>query len=266
MDRFDLARIAEQVDTEAYAHNRSDLVVQERMTRNGVVNNVLDYHTGEMTHELQVRQIFGWEQWMRLAAILPIDTLERQLIYNPPHNIVDLINHYETGHENAYGEVRVALLREVNHETGIHRAILMIYTIPHREFEDGIVLATEYSYGDDVHTAIRELFDDSPDLRIERLTELDIIGFVEDHNDAARLITEYFQPGFISMIFSDDEYNQAVPFQAIPPPRPQQLDLAHYYFAEMNNELLPGEDEDEDDEDALAIQNRENNDAVYAQG
>ena len=264
MDRFDLARIAEQVDTEAYAHNRSYLVVQERMTRNGVVNNVLDYHTGEMTHELQVRQIFGWEQWMRLAAILPIDTLERQLIYNPPHNIVDLINHYETGHENAYGEVRVALLREVNHETGIHRAILMIYTIPHREFEDGIVLATEYSYGDDVHTAIRELFDDSPDLRIERLTELDIIGFVEDHNDAARLITEYFQPGFISMIFSDDEYNQAVPFQAIPPPRPQQLDLAHYYFAEMNNELLPGEDED--DEDALAIQNRENNDAVYAQG
>ena len=266
MDRFDLARIAEEVDREAYAHNRSDLVAQERMTRNGIVNNVLDYRTGEMTHELQVRQIAGWEEWMRLAAILPIDTLERQLIYNPPHNIGDLINHYETGHENAYGEVRVALLREVNHETGIHRAILMIYTIPHREFEDGIVLATEYSYGDDVHTAIRELFDDSPDLRIERLTELDIIGFVEDHNDAARLITEYFQPGFISMIFSDDEYNQAVPFQAIPPPRPQQLDLAHYYFAEMNNELLPGEDEDEDDEDAFDIQIRENNDALYARG
>ena len=262
MDRFDLARIAEEVDREAYAHNRSDPVVQERMTRNGIVNNTIDYRTGEMTHELQVRQIAGWDEWMSLEAILPIDTLERELIYNPPHTIVDLINHYEIGHGNAYGEVRVALLREVNHETGIHRAILMIYTIPHREFEDGIVLATEYSYGDDVHTAIRELFDETPNVRIERLTEMDVIGFVEDHTDAARLITEYFQPGFISMIFSDDEYNQAVPFQAIPPPRHQPFDLAYYYFGEMNNELLPGEDA----EDALAIQNRENNDAVYAQG
>lgn len=264
MDRFDLARIAEEVDREAYAHNRSDLVAQERMTRNGIVNNVLDYRTGEMTHELQVRQIAGWEEWMSLEAILPIDTLERELIYNPPTNIIDMINHYETGHGNVYGDVRAALLREVNHETGIHRAILMIYTIPHREFEDGIVLATEYSYGDDVHTAIRELFDDSPNVRIERLTEMDVIGFVEDHTDASRLITEYFQPGFISMIFSDDEYNQAVPFQAIPPPRPQPLDLAHYYFAEMNNELPPGDDEDA--EDAFDIQIRENNDALYARG
>jgi hypothetical protein len=264
MDRFDLARIAEEVDREAYAHNRSDLVARERMTRNGIVNNVLDYHTGEMTHELQVRQIAGWEEWMRLEAILPIDTLERELIYNPPTNIIDLINHYETGHGNVYGDVRAALLREVNHETGIHRAILMIYTIPHREFEDGIVLATEYSYGDDIHTAIRVLFDESPNVRIERLTEMDVIGFVEDHADASRLITEYFQPGFISMIFSDDEYNQAVPFQAIPPPRPPRLDLAHYYFAEMNNELLPGEDEDA--EDAFDIQIRENNDALYARG
>jgi hypothetical protein len=39
------------------------------------------------------------------------------------------------------------------------------------------------------------------------------------------------------------------------------LDLSHYYFAEMNNELPPG-----DDEDAVDIQIRENNDALYARG
>jgi hypothetical protein len=226
------------------AHNRSNFVSEQRSFRNGQINNTNDYHTAHVNHEVQSIQIDSWELWHSLAELFPVGSIERDYFYNPRTDIANLLNYTAMGYGNYFGQVVVSLLREVNHETGIHRVVLMIYASPHRSFVDGDILTTSYSNGDQIHDLIRELFDLGNYTMVEYLSEIEMIGFVQNHTDAQLLLTDYFQPGFLSMNHSDNQYHQArhfieldEPHVAIPPPPiNHQHDVAHYYFAEMDND------------------------------
>ena len=253
MDRFEVARIATQVDQEAYDHNHSPETIAAMADRSDFINNTDNYLTGNITHEVQSRQIASREEWNQLSTIFPIGERGMDFFETPYPHIEQLLGHLDQGYGNAYGDLRISLLREVNHETSIHRAIFMVYVIPHQHLADGDFVFTEYSYGDATHTAICELFDENHYTYIERLTEYEILNFAANHADAAHLMDEYFQDGFVSMLFADDEYNQAQPFEGNqelipmgpPPPPAHGLDLAYLYLEEIANN--PDEDEDFDD-------------------
>ena len=244
MDRLALQRFFRLHMENVQAHNLSNFVSEQRSFRNAQINNVADYHTHHEHHEVQSTQIDSWDTWNQLSGLFPAGSNERDYIANPPANIQNLINIAEMGYGNYFGEVVVSLLREVNHETGIHRAVLMIYISPHRQFADGDILTTSFSYGDQVHQEITNLFDESPYTMVEYLSEVEMIGFVQHHNDAELLITDYFQPGFTSVVHSHGQHRPARPFIELdfpqvaipPPPINNQYDLAHYYFAEMPND------------------------------
>ena len=244
MDLADLRRNFEEILRRAAEHNRSNYVVERRDVRNSQINNTENYNTGNVTHEFQSTQIDNWDLWHSLGDLFPSDSPERRYIFNPPIHIVNLLDYMDMGYANYFGEIDVSLLREVNHETGIHRAILMIYCSPHKEFVDGDILTTSYSYGDEIHMAITNIFDESPYTSIDVLTEYEILQFVQNDNDAERLLTDYFLPGFVSMNYFDNENQQARPFFVFdaepevviqPPPIRNDIDVAFYFQAEMNN-------------------------------
>jgi hypothetical protein len=252
MDLYELERNFREILRQAAEHNQSNFVVERRSVRNSQINNTENYQTGNVMHEVQSTQIDNWDLWYSLGDLFPLDSPERQYILNPPIHIVSLLDYMDRGYGNYYGEIDVSLLREVNHETGIHRAILMIYCSPHKEFVDGDILATSYSYGDEIHEAITNIFDESPYTSIEFLSEYEILQFIQNDNDTERLLTDYFQPGFISMNYFDDQNQPARPFFVFdavpeivirPPPIQNDIDVAFYYNAEMNNQnnLAPWE-------------------------
>lgn len=254
MDRLALQRLFNQHMDNVREHNRSNFVREQRRYRDSLINNVADYYTHHQIHEVQSTQIDGWATWDQLSEIFPAGSNERDYIMNPPANIRNLINLAELGYGNFFGEVVVSLLREVNHETGIHRAVLMIYISPHRQFSDGDILTTSFSYGDPVHQAMTNVFDESPYTLVEYLSEVEMIGFVQNHNEAQGLIRDYFQPGFTSVI-----HGRARPFIELeqqevaipPPPVNNQYDLAYYFQQEMDNDpennIIPYWNENDDE-------------------
>jgi len=259
MNRLDLQRLFRIQMENVRVHNQSDFVRQQQHYRNSQINNVANYYTHQQTHEIQSTQIDTWQNWDQLIELFPAGSNEREYIMNPPANIRNIINLSEMGYGNYFGEVVVCLLREVNHETGIHRAVLMIYISPHRQFADGDILTTSFSYGDQVHQVITNFFDDSPYVSVEYLSEVEMIGFVQNHNDALHLMTDYFQPGFTSVVHSLGQIHPARPFielpqeevQIPPPPINNQYDVAHYYFQEMDNDpqnnIIPYWNENDDE-------------------
>lgn len=261
MDRLALQRFLRGQFVNIREHNLSNFVREERSYRNSLINNVADYHTHHRIHEVQSTQIDSWDTWDQLVEVFPAGSNERDYIMNPPANIRNLINLSEMGYGNYFGEVVVSLLREVNHETGIHRAVLMIYISPHRQFADGDILTTSFSYGDPVHQAMTNFFDEGPYTMVEYLSEVEITGFIQSHNDAQRLITDYFQPGFTSVVHSHGQHRPARPFIELdfpqvaipPPPVNNQHDVAHYYFAQMDNDqennIIPYWNENDDEID-----------------
>jgi hypothetical protein len=230
MDRFEVARIAAQVDREVEAHNQSPETAANTFERHCFINNTANYHTGHTVHEVRSIQIASREDWNRFQEI----NWGNRFFVNPPPYIAQLLEHFDQGHGNAYGDLEVQLLREFNPEDGVIRAIFIIYVIPHRRFVDGHVVFTEYTSGDETHQAIREMFDENPYAVFDQLTENDILNLVANDHDAAHLMDEYFYYGFDSVRFEEeeDEYNQA---QQLPPPPPpvDGLDMALLYLEEL---------------------------------
>jgi hypothetical protein len=254
MNRLELQRMFRRHMDNVREHNLSNFVREQRRYRDSVINNAAGYHSHDRNHEVQSTQIDSWDTWNRLDELFQEGSNEMDYIRNPPANIRNLINLTDMGYGNFFGEVVVSLLREVNHETGIHRAVLMIYISPHRQFADGDILTTSFSYGDPVHEAMTTLFDESPYTMVEYLSEVDMIGFVQSHNDAQHLIRDYFQPGFTSVIhgrarpFIELDFPQvAIP----PPPINNQYDLAYYFQQEMDNDpennIIPYWNENDDE-------------------
>jgi hypothetical protein len=200
MDRFDVARIAAQVDQEVEAHNQSPETAANTFERHRFINNTANYQTGHTVHEVRSIQITSRDGWNRFRAII----WWNDFAVNPPPYIVQLLEHFDQGRGNAYGDLEVELLRESNPENGVIRAIFMICAIPHRRFVDGHVIFTEYTSGDETHQAIQEMFDENPYSVFDQLTENDILNFVANDHDAAHLMDEYFYPGFVSMRFDEE--------------------------------------------------------------
>jgi hypothetical protein len=250
MDIIELARISQQLDREANNHNQAPETIEAVNNRNCFINNTAGYNTGNAVHEAQSLQIASREDWNNVGAIFPVDDRAREFFETPYPFIEELLRHFDLGHGNAYGDLHVSLLRELNQANGIYRAILMIYVTPHRDFVDGDFLFTEYSHGDATYLAIQEMFDENPYNYTEQLTEYDILNLAADQLDAEHLMNEYFYDGFVSMRFLDDEHNQAQPFEnhyvnQLPPPPPpdHDLDLAYIYFEQIAN--YPDEEFDE---------------------
>jgi hypothetical protein len=231
MDRFELARIARQVDQAAETHNQAPGTVEEVNNRNCFINNTAGYSTGNVVHDVQTLQIASREDWNNLGAIFPIDN--RDFFDYPRQYIEDLLSHFDQGHGNAYGDLLVSLLREENHENGIHRAIFIIFVNPHRRFLDGDFVFTEYTDGDATHLMIQEMFDENPYSMVETLTEYDILNLAASQLVAEYLMYEFFYDGFVSMRFVDEEQNQ--PQQLPPPPPEHELDLALIYIEQLAN-------------------------------
>ena len=239
MDRFQVARIAAQVDQEVEAHNQSPETAANTYERHRFINNTADYYTGHTVHEVRSIQITSRDDWNRFRAII----WWNNFVVNPPPYIVQLLEHFDQGHGNAYGDLEVQLLRESNPENGVIRAIFMIYAIPHRRFVDGHVIFTEYRSGDETHEAIAERFDENPYSVFDQLTENDILNLVANDDDAAHLMNEYFYPGFVSLRFDEeeeDEDNQA--YQMPPPPPVDGLDLALLYLEQLANPPVADEE------------------------
>lgn len=238
------------IDTEAQFHNTQSWIVDMVKTRQQYLSNIPNYTTGDVEHHLPTIQITSQEQWNKLN--LPLS-------YTPIW-LEQLLANLETpGSVFNFGELRVSLLRQRNEQNGQHDAIVLVYSIPHFEFCDGIISCMQYTDGSARHQIFTDLFDLAKDGFVAGLTETQILSYIANQSDIDHLLYRYFKPGFNSIPFDahyskmnlqfhfgpeceEDDYeyieheeqdDDEVEVKIPPPPKMDGLDLADLYFKEL---------------------------------
>jgi hypothetical protein len=229
------------IDQEAVYHNSSPNVALARQARSSLINNV-PYHSGTRIHHLPTIQIDSRNKW---------DTLDLGFEVVPQY-VANFLDHFDQGHENHFGELRVSLLRQENHETGYHDAFFLVHSIPHFQGIDGDIIQISYTSGSEREQLIRQFFDLSEYSIVLEMTEYQILEFLAHDDDAMYMLTNYFIYGFRSIRFDNqvpalqlqfyfdpeenEEYDEDQEEYMIPPPPIQNnIDLADLYFAEIAN-------------------------------
>lgn len=158
-----------------------------------------------------VRNIKGFEGMSRLMNCLSIQMYD-------PKDWNDLFGHEslrpelqqyasnywryildETGTIPYTGELEVSLLLEENAipaRPGVHRALFLIYTNPHKQFHDGHIIGIEFGEGSYTHQVIQRIFHVGTRAHIQEITQRDMLTFLADDDEMDTLLREYFLEDF----------------------------------------------------------------------
>lgn len=115
---------------------------------------------------------------------------------------VDAVLRYDqdtTGTVPFKGHLEVSLLLEENvHPVrpGIYRAVFLIYTSPHKQFQDGHIVGIEFGEGSHTHQTIQRIFDVETRAIVQEITQYDMLTFLADEDEMNTLFYEYFTQGF----------------------------------------------------------------------
>jgi len=106
------------------------------------------------------------------------------------------------------GRIEIALLMEKNYRPGVHLAILLFHSRPHRQFHDGHVVQIEFGEGSHTHQIIEKLFDIQTCATVVQMSEYDILEYLADDNDMYDLLYGVFMQDFNPMRFgiNQNEY------------------------------------------------------------
>jgi hypothetical protein len=100
-------------------------------------------------------------------------------------------------------ECKVTIMLEHNYRPGIHLAILLIYTNPHRQFYDGHIVQIEFGEKSHTHQNIERLFDlKKSSTQVVQMSENDILMFLADDDEVSDLIYGCFINRFNPIRFS----------------------------------------------------------------
>jgi hypothetical protein len=105
----------------------------------------------------------------------------------------------ETATVKDTGELEVSLLLEENAipaRPGVHRALFLIYTQPHKQFHDGHIVGIEFGEGSYKHQVIQRIFHVGTRALIEEITQRDMLTFLADDDEMDTLLREYFLEDF----------------------------------------------------------------------
>jgi hypothetical protein len=97
------------------------------------------------------------------------------------------------------GNLEVSLLLEENVHpvrSGIHRAVFVIYTALHKQFQDGHIIGIEFGEGSHTHQTIQRIFDMETRAIVQEITQYDILTFLADDDEMNTLLYEYLLQGF----------------------------------------------------------------------
>ena len=173
--------------------------------RLATINNTDGYLTGNRVLDCRSIQMFDPEDWVALFG--PNEPM-RPYVQRCMDYAAD-----ETQSVPYAGELEVSLLLEENANParpGIHRAVFIVYVIPHEQFEDGHLIEVEYGEGSSTQQTINHMFNTNAESNgnalVEQFTEYQILAFLADEDEMTRLLYTYFLDGFNPMQF-DDERN-----------------------------------------------------------
>jgi len=204
--------------------------------RHNYIHNICGYDPQDKSHQVQTIQITSRSEWQKLQLPCKHDYVR------------DLLNDLDNGLPNTNGELRVSMIRVIDHQTGGYPIIFFIHTSPRQHSIDGHLVDFIYTHHHPQLHAIQEVFAASPSMMFEEWPETHILDLLAEDDQVGYLVERYFSSFIpfestrIDEEFSTNHQDVHDDLQeehyAIPPPPPMEngVTLEALYFAEIANQ------------------------------